>query len=145
MLCALMLAYCDGRYRQGQLLNLRGEKLPEPALAAAVAAALPSNVGEYTAMEVIDASPPHYRVFVEAETGLGGQLDGCLDGTAAARLDAALKKENPVYATWRHKGAIGAPEVQEVQSGAFEQLRAQRLADGVAAQQLKVHMQGLIK
>jgi len=114
--------------------------LPEPALAAAVAVALPRNVGEYTAMEVIDASPPHYRVFVEAEKGLGGQLDGCHDGTAAARLDAALKKENPVYATWRQKGAIGAPEVQEVQSGAFELLRAQRLADGVAAQQLKVHM-----
>jgi len=132
----LLLRACPSRYRQGQLLNLRGEKLPEPALAAAVTAALPSGVGEYTAMEVIDASPPHYRVFVEAAAG-SGRL-GCGDGLAAARLDAALRVENPVYAAWRQKGAIGPPEVQEVRRGAFERLRAQRLADGVAAQQLKV-------
>ena len=123
------------------MLNLRGEKLPEPALATAVSAALPKGVGEYTAMEVIDASPPHYRVFVEAEKGpRDQQLGGCHNGLAAQRLDDALKQENPVYATWRQKGAIGAPEVQEVRSGTFEQLRAQRLADGVAAQQLKVHV-----
>ena len=92
-------------------------------------------------MEVIDASPPHYRVFVEkALDGASGGSKNliCDGGQVAERLDEALRVENPVYATWRRKGAIGPLEVQEVQPGAFEKLRSQRLADGVPAQQLKV-------
>eukprot|EP00325_Prymnesiales_sp_UTEX-LB-985_P017138 CAMPEP_0174762376 /NCGR_PEP_ID=MMETSP1094-20130205/109744_1 /TAXON_ID=156173 /ORGANISM="Chrysochromulina brevifilum, Strain UTEX LB 985" /LENGTH=663 /DNA_ID=CAMNT_0015968329 /DNA_START=70 /DNA_END=2062 /DNA_ORIENTATION=- len=61
-----------------------------------------------------------------------------LHASIAHHLDAALCAENPVYATWRRKGAIGECEVHVVPSGGFEALRAQRLAEGASPQQLKV-------
>ena len=47
------------RYRIGQLLNLRGEKTSEAALARAMRAALPPGaVAEYTAAEQTEGPPP---------------------------------------------------------------------------------------
>jgi len=56
---------------------------------------------------------------------------------AAARLDAALRDANAAYAAFRDRGAVSAPRVVAVDPGAFDALRARRIADGAAPQQLK--------
>jgi len=119
------------RYRQGQLLNLRGEKTSEPQLSSAVRAGLPGlPVHEYTSMEMVEGTTPHYLVLVESE--------GELPANASESLEAALCEANPVYATWRGKRAIGPCELKRVKPGAFEALRRQRVAEGTSPQQLKV-------
>ena len=50
---------------------------------------------------------PRYLLLVEPPRG------GALPPDAAARLEAALCEENPVYRTWRGKGAIGPCEVEQ--------------------------------
>ena len=124
------------RYRVGQLLNLRGEKTSEAALADAVAAALPADaVAEYTAAELApdDAASPRYLVLVEPAAG------AALPPDASARLDAALRDANPVYDTWRRKGAIAPCECRAVPPGRFDALRRRRIdAEGASPQQLKV-------
>jgi len=123
------------RYRRGQLLNLRGEKTSEPQLASAVTTALGGDsVLEYTTVEAMPKRGlPFYRVFVERAPGAPS-----FSPAAAATLDAALGRANPIYATWRAKGAIGPCQVVEVASGSFESLRERRLAEGASPQQLKV-------
>ena len=62
-----------------------------------------------------------------------------LPADAAARLDAAMCEANPVYATWRGKGAIGPCECRAVRSGGFDALRRHRIDhEGASPQQLKV-------
>ena len=62
-----------------------------------------------------------------------------IDTAAASRaIDSALGEANPVYKTWRAKGAIGPCQITEVEAGAFEDLRLRRIAvDGASPQQLK--------
>ncbi|KAJ1446325.1 GH3 auxin-responsive promoter [Pelagophyceae sp. CCMP2097] len=117
------------RYRKGQVLNVRGEKTSERHLQAAVAEALP-GCGDFAAVEAsIESTRPRYEVFVEQ--------DAAWPVGAAARLDAALRAENAVYGAWRDRCAIEAPTVVRLRSGAFDALRALRLAEGASAQQLK--------
>jgi len=131
------------RYRIGQLLNLRGEKTSEEALSRAVRAALPAaSVAEFSAAEIggectgsssTSSAPPHYLVLVEA-----ARDQPALPADAAARLEAALREANPVYAAWRDKGAIGPCEQREVRPGGFDALRRRRIEEGASPQQLKV-------
>ena len=123
------------RYRKGQLLNLRGEKTSEPQLAAALDMALDAKaVSEYTTVEAVPRRGlPFYRVFVERTPDAPP-----FTPSSAPTLDAALGRSNPIYATWRAKGAIGPCQLVEVTPGSFEALRAQRLAEGASPQQLKV-------
>ncbi len=67
------------------------------------------------------------------------QPESAAAAALSARLDLELQEQSAVYARWRRKGGIGAPEVCVVAPGAIsEELRARRLAEGVAPQQLKV-------
>ena len=123
------------RYRRGQLLNLRGEKTSEPQLAAALSATFDGRtLMEYTTVEAIPPRGlPFYRIFIERAAGAPP-----LAAPAPAILDAALGRANPIYATWRAKGAIGPCQVLEVAPGSFEALRECRLGEGSSPQQLKV-------
>lgn len=123
------------RYRRGQLLNLRGEKTSEPQLAAALSATFDGRtLMEYTTVEAIPSRGlPFYRIFIERAAGAPALAAG-----APATLDAALGRANPIYATWRAKGAIGPCQVFEVAPGSFEALRECRLSEGSSPQQLKV-------
>ena len=110
--------------------------------------------GEYAVVEESEAEPPRYRVYLEPSGGVpsaggsGGQpvepppASGAVTAAVAAayaeRLDEALCEENPVYATWRRKRAIGASQVTIMPPGGFEALRAQRMSEGASPQQLKV-------
>ena len=123
------------RYRQGQLLNLRGEKTSEPQLAAAVGAVFDASaVVEYTTTEHLPKRGlPHYRLYLERAPNAPP-----LTRETAAAMDQALGAANPVYATWRAKRAIGACELVDVPTGGFEALRERRLSEGASVQQLKV-------
>lgn len=117
------------RYRAGQVLNARGEKTSEAQLQAAVDRALP-DVAVFAAVErADDVEAPGYDLLAP--------LGGGDPGAAADRLDAALREENPVYATWRDKGAIAPPVVVDVSAAAFEALRRKQLDEGASPQQLK--------
>ena len=128
----------DFRYRIGQMLNLRGEKLSEPQLEGCLRKALPAGRAyEHAVTEVLQTEPPRYRVYVEAVASDGGKW--AVDAAdAARRLDDALCDESAVYRTWRAKRAIGPCEVKPVAAGGFEALRAVRLSEGASPQQLKV-------
>jgi len=123
------------QYRQGQLLNLRGEKTSEPQLAAAVSKLWPAEAGalvEYSSAERAEAEVPHYLIFLEL-------VDGSrLTPEMGPALDRALRESNPVYDSWRRKGALGPCQVRQVEKGGFERLRAERLIEGASPQQLKV-------
>jgi hypothetical protein len=100
---------------------------------------------------VTDVEQPHYRVYIEptptaaaaddddavAPAASAARLNACRASGVA--LDAALQAENPVYGAWRTKRAIGPAQVELVRAGAFEALRAARIAEGASPQQLKVH------
>ena len=112
----------------------------------------PALEGEYAVVEESEAEPPRYRVYYEPSGGVptaggggGGQTierpraaSEAAAAAYAARLDEALCEENPVYATWRRKRAIGASKVSIVPPGGFEALRSQRLVEGASPQQMKV-------
>ena len=125
------------RYRIGQLLNLRGEKLSEPQFERALVSSIPAGaLGEYAVAEETESFPPHYLVFMEPPRSADRRA---LSTKALAQeLDSALCEESRVYKTWREKRAIGSAEVRLVPHGGFESLRATRLSEGASPQQLKV-------
>ena len=131
------------RFRRGTILNLHGEKSTEMHLAEALRSVFPtqsespssaSTIAEYATVEALPPHQlPHYRVYVEREKGSSPlKLE-----TTSQEFDVALGEANPVYGTWRRKGAIGPCEVVEVLPGAFDELRAHRLSGGTSPQQLK--------
>ena len=122
------------RYRLGQVLNVRGEKTSEAALAHAVSAALPAgSVTDFTATELTGdgGSPPRYLVLIEPSDAR------LMPADASARLDAAMCEVNPVYSTWRAKGAIAPCECRAVRQGGFDALRRRRVEEGASPQQHK--------
>jgi len=127
------------QYRIGQLLNLRGEKTSEPQLAAAIKAVddelrkSGSGVVEYTSIQNDEGSSFRYTLLLEVDATLNVSLK-----QLQISMDEALCSSNPVYATWRKKGAIQSCEVRLVPKGSFEKLRALRITEGTSPQQLKV-------
>jgi hypothetical protein len=141
--------------RSGQALNLVGEKTPEAALVAAVAAAaaqvLPAGapgLREWAAREVLHAgtggdTAGHYVVYAElagappaangttssatTSSSSGGGLPSAEELAAfAAALDAALGEASPDYRVFR-AGSVSGLELRLVGAGAFEDIRCGRL------------------
>lgn len=130
------------QYRIGQLLNLRGEKTSEPQLAAAIKAVdeelrkKGTGVAEYSSIQSDEVSSCRYTILLEL-------TDGSLGTKVSLKqlqetMDTALCDANPVYSTWRKKGAIQPCVVRLVAQGSFEKLRALRIAEGTSPQQLKM-------
>ena len=116
-------------YRAGQVLDVRGEKTSEAMLQTAVEDALGADVAAFAAVErVDDPNPPGYDVLCD--------YDGDVRA-ASERLEVALRDANPVYATWRDKGAISPARVLAVDADAFDALRTHKLKEGASPQQLK--------
>ena len=111
------------RYRAGQVLNVRGEKLSEEVLQGAVDVAL-GNV-DFAAYECHDdAAAPGYDVVAAMDW----------DPDASERLDDALRKASPVFDTWRTKGGIAPTRVIPASTEAFD---AYRRHHGGSPQQFK--------
>ena len=111
------------RYRAGQVLNVRGEKLSEEVLQHAVEASL-GNV-DFAAYECHDdAAAPGYDVVAAMDW----------DPDASERLDDALRKASPVFDNWRTKGGIAPTRVIPASTEAFD---AYRRLHGGSQQQFK--------
>ena len=111
------------RYRAGQVLNVRGEKLSEEVLQRAVEASL-GNV-DFAAFECHDdAAAPGYDVVAAMDW----------DPDASERLDDALRKASPVFDNWRTKGGIAPTRVIPASPEAFD---AYRRHHGGSPQQFK--------
>lgn len=118
-------------YRQGQLLNVRGEKLDEhifyEALLETVAKWEGFNLVDYCCAESIlseqlpdspgDTYLPHYMVFIEFEDGK------VLDDDQKKQLDETLCSRHWVYGSFRTKGSISPAQLFCVAKGTFEKLR----------------------
>ena len=111
------------RYRAGQVLNVRGEKVSEEVLQRAVDASL-GNV-DFAAFECHDdAAAPGYDVVAAMDW----------DPDASERLDDALRKASPVFDNWRTKGGIAPTRVIPASPEAFD---AYRRHHGGSPQQFK--------
>ena len=111
------------RYRAGQVLNVRGEKVSEEVLQRAVEASL-GNV-DFAAYECHDdTAAPGYDVFAAMDW----------DPDASERLDDALREASPVFDNWRKKGGIAPTRVIPASTEAFD---AYRRHHGGSPQQFK--------
>ncbi|XP_053398736.1 GH3 domain-containing protein-like [Mercenaria mercenaria] len=116
------------QYRQGQFLNVRGEKTSENYFYQAVNSAILKsglNMVDYCCTEslMVDqvskdkpAAAPCYHVFIELEKDE--------KVTAKVQIDEELKALSYVYASFRRKGSIGPMKVYIVKPGTFAELRS---------------------
>ncbi|XP_072171477.1 GH3 domain-containing protein-like [Diadema setosum] len=129
-------------YRQGQLLNLRGEKMSEDVMYQTIQKTIGDwggvTLSDYTTMESpllgLGASDkcPHYEVFLELE----GKTPSSGDLTL---LDQNLRESSFVYNSFREKGSISPIRVHLVRPGTFRRLREHLLANTQASiNQIKI-------
>lgn len=117
------------QYRQGQFLNIRGEKTSEAAFYGALNAAVKQagiNMVDYCCTEsvMVDATDsskknkndaPCYHVFIELEKG---------EQIKDVKIDDQLRALSYVYSSFRRKGSLGPVKVFIVKPGTFTELRA---------------------
>ncbi|NWR80649.1 GHDC protein, partial [Centropus unirufus] len=113
--------------REGQVLSVRGESIPEDRFCRSLCRA----VGLWPGAHLIDyvcvesallgassgATAPHYEVFVELR-GLRDLSEG-----QRYKLDQCLQEDFPIYKSFRFKGSIGPLRLHMVGAGGFAQLR----------------------
>ncbi|XP_059812455.1 GH3 domain-containing protein isoform X1 [Hypanus sabinus] len=114
------------KYRQGQMLNVRGEKITEQAFYQTLLRAVKLWPGvvllDYCCVEsgllgqFCGGSDPHYEVFVEIE-GVRN-----LSEEQRYKLDQCLQEDSTVYQLFRRKGSIGPMRVHIVATGSFKEL-----------------------
>ncbi|KAL8604079.1 hypothetical protein ACOMHN_024904 [Nucella lapillus] len=118
-------------YRQGQFLNVRGEKTSESVFYDSLISALKqwddlklvdyccaeSIVVEDTTMKKYRGKLPCYHLFLEME---GSQS---ISTEQKKILDTTLGSRSYPYSSFRQKGSIGEMQVHVVQPGTFRQLR----------------------
>jgi len=109
------------KYRQGQMLNIHGEKLSEESFYKTLQQAanewgvqiLDYSTCENVLVEKDESFSPHYLVFVESDNQI----------INPEILDKKLQENHPVYKSFRVKGSIGSLEVIQVKKGCFEILK----------------------
>merc|ERR1711936_690898 len=109
------------KYRQGQMLNVHGEKLSEESFYKTLQQAAQvwgvNILDYYTCENVLDEKDqklsPHYLVFVESDNPI----------KSPEILDEKLQENHPVYRSFRVKGSIGSLEIIQVKKGSFEMLK----------------------
>ena len=131
-------------YRQGQLLDVRGEKMPEHTVFQSLKAAttgLGLNLADYSctcsALDVADSVPgasPRYIVYAELSEDAGQSAVTEL----SKQFDLALRQSHPVYKSFRSKRSIAEAEVRAVQPGGFRKLRTRLIERGMSPSQLKM-------
>ncbi|XP_032822590.1 GH3 domain-containing protein [Petromyzon marinus] len=114
-------------YRQGMMLNVRGEKTSEGLFDRV----MKRTARIWAGSELLDyccaesgllgnsagTSDPHYEVFVEVK---GTQY---LSDEKRNKLDQFLQEESAVYKSFRNKGSIGPARVNLIHQGAFQDLK----------------------
>jgi len=138
------------QYRQGQILNLHGEKISEKIMWKCLQELETSwdkgssdenvetslntinipKLRDYTVAESVlldsDSATPHYVVFIETNGPI-------LPENSADELDNILEMNHPVYTSFRVKGSIGKPKIIQVTSGTFARLKQRILESSMAS------------
>lgn len=128
-------------YRQGQLLNVRGEKTSECAIYTALTEAVSrwsgANIMDYSCADSVvvgdeggrilednqetkESYVPFYHIFIELEHEDG---DFVLSDKQKNYVDEALCEQSYVYQSFRKKGSIGPMKIHIVRPGTFQSLR----------------------
>ncbi|XP_078385363.1 GH3 domain-containing protein [Cetorhinus maximus] len=132
------------KYRQGQLLNVRGEKITEEAFYQTLLRAVTLWPGavllDYCCVEsgllgpFCGSSDPHYEVFVEIK-GVRN-----LSEDQRYKLDQCLQEDSEQYQSFRRKGSIGPVRVHIVAAGSFKELTNFIIANlGTSYSQFNMH------
>ncbi|XP_051894591.1 GH3 domain-containing protein [Pristis pectinata] len=132
------------KYRKGQMLNVRGEKITEEAFYQTLLRAMKLWPGavllDYCCVEsgllgpFCGGSDPHYEVFVEIE-GVRN-----LSEDQRYKLDQCLQEDSVVYQSFRRKGSIGPVRVHIVATGSFKELTDFIIANlGTSHNQFQMH------
>lgn len=125
------------QYRQGQMLNIHGEKLSEESFYRTLqesAKLWGVEISDYSTCEnVLDEKDgdftPHYLVFIESESQIN----------EPEILDEMLQENHPVYKSFRVKGSIGGLRVVQVRKGTFGLLKKWMLENTEASSnQIKI-------
>lgn len=147
------LPVIEFQYRQGQILNLHGEKISEqimwkclqdlestwqtsngsegaPTSGGKVDEVAITKLRDYTVAESVlfdsDSATPHYVLFIETN-------GPTLPENSSDELDNILEKNHPVYTSFRVKGSIGKPKIIQVTSGTFTRLKQHILESSLAS------------
>lgn len=129
-----VIGFCDQApalnfsHRRGVALDLAGEKTTEPQLHAALTqlpeAWLPGagRLRDYATSADLEARPPRYVFYIE-RLPAPARPDGELAlGEASCQLDAALCQANSLFALYRRRESVGAPQVKLLAPGSFDRL-----------------------
>ncbi|GFR97455.1 GH3 domain-containing protein [Elysia marginata] len=127
------------KYRKGQFLNVRGEKISEAQFYEILKGTITkiwadTRLADYCCMESVvlegmdvpsdlKTSQPCYHVFVELETDDGSRDVRIVSKAQRKMLDDALMVHSYPYSSFRHKGSIAPIQVHVVPRGSFLALR----------------------
>jgi len=124
--------------RQGQLLDVVGEKTAEHHIVEAMAAAcyrVNARLLDYFVTPDTERTPASYVLAIEGWQGRSNNIQFVRELLGAA--EAALRKVAPDYDEERELGTLGPMELVLLKPGAFERMRDQRIASGGSANQIK--------
>ncbi len=124
--------------RQGQLLDVVGEKTAEHHIVEAIAAAcyrVNARLLDYFVTPDTERTPAGYVLAIEGWQGRSNNTQFVRELLGAA--EAALRKAAPDYDEERELGTLGPMELVLLKPGAFERMRDQRIAAGGSANQIK--------
>lgn len=122
-------------HRQGQLLNLAGEKTSEAAMLFALRSAaekLNVDIIDFCVAEEMEPPSAGYRVFLE--------LADCQIPVRQLRdlLETMLKEANPRYGVNLQAKRLRPLRLEPVQRGTFATLQAELVARGASQNQVKI-------
>ncbi|XP_059143495.1 GH3 domain-containing protein-like [Physella acuta] len=137
------------KYRKGQFLNVRGEKISEAMFYEVLKGAVTKiwtniSLADYCCLEsvILDGldvpkefktSQPCYHVFIELENEDGTQVVKSITNAQKTMLDDALMVHSYPYSSFRHKRSIDPVQVHIVERGSFVALRRFMLDHPAAA------------
>ncbi len=124
--------------RQGQLIDVVGEKTAEHHIVEAIAAAcyrVNARLLDYFVAPDTEPTPASYLLAIEGWKGRSNNKQFVRELLGA--VEASLRKVAPDYDEERELGTLGPMELVLLKAGAFERMREQRVAAGGAASQIK--------
>ena len=124
--------------RQGQLLDVVGEKTAEHHIVEAIAAAcyrVNARLLDYFVTPDTQRTPAGYVLAIEGWQGRSNNDQFVRELLGA--VEAALRKTAPDYDEERELGTLGPMDLVLLKPGAFERMREQRIAAGGSANQIK--------
>jgi len=124
--------------RQGQLLDVVGEKTAEHHIVEAIAAAcyrVNARLLDYFVTPDTEPTPASYLLAIEGWHGRSNNDQFVRELLGA--VEASLRKVAPDYDEERELGTLGPMELVLLKAGAFERMREKRVAAGGAVSQIK--------